>query len=436
MTDRGIVSFVGLGPGDPALRTERAAERIAQADVVVHDEDGEPASRLIALAREGKRVVRAVAGDALESARALDEVKEVARESVTFEIIPGIGAAGLAAAFAGVIGPAVRVAATHVTRVMGGAPRERVVTLIAGAGGASQRVIETTAAEAADRARELGDATVIAAFGAPDPQLRWFERRPLFGKRVLVTRAQDQAPVTAALLRDCGAEPLVVPTITIHPPADPAPLSRALSSLRTGAYTWVAFTSANGVERVWESLEAASGDARAFGASRLAAIGPATARALERHGLRADVIAKEFRGEGLADEILRALAGAKARVLLARAAKARDALPEALRAAGCVVDVVAAYENHPPPRETVDALARELGARRVDAVMFTSSSTVHNLCDLLGGNTPELLGRARIASIGPLTTQAALSRGLRVDVTAASYTVPDLVRALADSWRG
>ncbi|MDP9000954.1 MAG: uroporphyrinogen-III synthase [Myxococcota bacterium] len=436
MTDRGIVCFVGLGPGDPSLLTARAVERIAQADVVVHDEDGEPASRLVALAREGKRVVRAVPGDALESPRTLDEVREIARAGVAVEVIPGIGAGGIASAFVGLIGPAVRVDARHLKSFVDGAPREAVVTLVVNAGGPSQRVIQTTAADALDRAGELGDVTVIVAFGAPDPQLRWFERRPLFGKRVLVTRAQDQASVTATLLRDCGAEPLVVPTITIHPPSDRAPLARALSSLRSGAYAWVAFTSANGVERVWESVEAEGGDARTFGASRLAAIGPATARALERHGLRADVVAKEFRGEGLADEILHALAGAKAKVLLARAARARDALPEALRAAGCVVDVVAAYETHPPPRETIEALVDELDAGRVDAVMFTSSSTVQNLCDLLGGKAPELLERVRIASIGPLTTDAALSRGLRVDVTAATYTVPDLVRALADSWRG
>src|SRR5208282_1783503 len=141
-----------------------------------------------------------------------------------------------------------------------------------------------------------------------------------------------------------------VPTIAIGPPADPGPLTRALAELRAGAYGWVAFTSANGVEQTWASLVASGSDARAFGGARLAAIGPATARALEQYGLRADVIAKEFRGEGLADELLRVLAGGAVatRVLLPRAAKAREALPEALRAAGCVVDVVAAYETLPP----------------------------------------------------------------------------------------
>jgi uroporphyrinogen III methyltransferase / synthase len=433
----GIVSFVGLGPGDPALRTARAADRIAQADVVVYGDGGAPVSRLVELARQGKRVVRALPDDTFESPSSLDEVREVARAGVPFEVIPGVGARAAAAAFAGVVGRAIRAAPTALERVVDGEPRSAPVTLIVDVGCPLQRVIATTAGEAAGHAKALGDATVIVAFGMPDEQLRWFERRPLFGKRILVTRASQQAAGTAALLRDYGAEPLVVPTIAIGPPNDTAPLAHALSELRSGAYAWVVFTSANGVERTWQALVGSGGDARAFGAARLAAIGPATARALERCGLRADVVAKEFRGEGLADEMLRALAGGatSARVLLARAAKARDVLPEALRRAGCVVQVVAAYETHPPPRETVAALVGELEAGRVDAVTFTSSSTVDNLCDVLGGErAPRLLARPRIASIGPVTTETARARGLRVDVTATTFTVPGLVRALAESW--
>jgi uroporphyrinogen III methyltransferase/synthase len=311
------------------------------------------------------------------------------------------------------------------------------VVLIADAGAPSQRLVATTAGEAAARAAKLGagEDALIVAFGAPDEALRWFERRPLFGKRVLVTRAREQAGSTAALLRDRGAEPLVVPTIEIRAPSDPGPLARALEDLRAGRYAWVAFTSANGVERTWEALAAGGGDARAFGAARLGAIGPATARALEKRGLRPDVVAKEFRGEGLAEEMRRALGGARARVLLARAARARDALPEALREAGCEVDVVAAYETHPPPPEAVDELRRELAGGRVDAVMFTSSSTVEHLCDLLGAHAGALLARPLVACIGPVTAETARARGLRVHVTApaAEYTVQGLVDALEAS---
>ncbi len=436
MTGPGIVSFVGLGPGDPALRTERAADRLERADFVFHDEDGAVASRLIALAREGKRVVRTYPGDPLEWPSAVDDARAVARAGVAFEVIPGVGAAAAAGAFAGVVGGAVSTTAADLEPIVAAQPREECVTLIAGAGGPRQRVVRSTAEEAVGRAKALGDRTLLVAFGAPDEDLRWFERRPLFGKRVLVTRATEQASTTAALLRDYGAEPFVVPTIALGPPEDSGPLDRALADLRRGAYGWVAFTSANGVERTWAALAAAGADARAFGAARLAAIGPATARSLAQYGLRADVVAKEFRGEGLAEELLRALAGSAvgARVLLPRAAKARDVMPEALRAAGCTVDVVAAYETRPPPREAVAALRAELEARRLDAVTFTSSSTVDHLCDLLGADAAPLLSTPRVACIGPVTAETARSRGLRVDVTAPEFTVPGLIRALAESW--
>jgi uroporphyrinogen III methyltransferase/synthase len=300
-------------------------------------------------------------------------------------------------------------------------------------------VVVTKPGEAAVQARELehapGDEAIVEAVGAPDDALRWFERRPLFGKRVLVTRAQEQASKAAALLRDEGAEALVVPAIAIGPPSDPAPLARAVAALRAGAYAWAAFTSANGVERTWSALEAAGGDARAFGAARIAAIGPATAEALARRGLRADVVAREFRGEGLAEDMLAAMAAPGAvRVLLARAARARDALPDALRAAGCQVDVVAAYETRAAPREAIEAVAAELDAGRVDAVTFTSSSTVEHLCDALGARAASLLGRIRVASIGPVTSETARARGLAVAVEAVEYTVPGLIRALADSY--
>jgi uroporphyrinogen III methyltransferase/synthase len=435
-----LVSFVSLGPGDAALRTERAARRLDEADVVVGADDVADAEQLIALARAGKRVVRAVAGEALESPEALALARAVAGAGVAIEVVPGVGARAAAAAFAGVVGRAVRVDARDVAGAVAGENGEAPVTLVAAAGTPSQRVVVTRAARAAEEARALGEGALIVAFGVPDEALRWFERRPLFGKRVLVTRAREQAGSMAALLREEGAEPLVVPTIEIHPPSDPGPLARALADLRAGRYDWVAFTSANGVDRTWEALSAAGGDARAFGAARIAAIGPATARALERRGLVADVVAKEFRGEGLATEMLDALrqtaaegrggAARETRVLLARAAQARDVLPRALREAGCTVDVVAAYGTRAPPAEARSALERELNAGRVDVVTFTSSSTVDNLCDWLGARAQALLAGACIACIGPVTADTARARGLRVDVLADEYTVPGLVRAL------
>ena len=256
-----------------------------------------------------------------------------------------------------------------------------------------------------------------------------------------MTRAREQAGSAEALLRDAGAEPVVVPTIVLGPPDDPEPLARAVADLRAGAYSWVAFTSANGVEHTWKAVVAAGGDARAFGGTHLAAIGPATAAALEPHGLTADVVAREFKGEGLAEEMLARMgqvrdaraAGRGTRVLVARAAKAREVLPEALRAAGWGGGCRRGLSDPPPERASLDALVRELEGGRIDVVTFTSSSTVDNLCDLLGPDAVRLLSRSRVASIGPITTETARARGVRVDVTAAEYTLPGLVQSLARS---
>ena len=432
----GLVSFVALGAGDEALRTERAARRLAEADAVIAR--AVDSTELVSLAREGKRVVYATAGEALESGQTASLVREVASAGIAIEVVPGVGARAAAAAFAGVVGQAHRVPLADVAGILEGHDEGSPVTLIAHAGTPLQHVVVTTAAQAGARAHAIDAEEVIVAFGAPDEALRWFERRPLFGKRILVTRAREQAGSLAALLREEGAAPLIVPTIEIRPPSDPAPMARALENLKAGRYDWAVFTSANGVDCTWAALAAAGGDARAFGASGLAAIGPATARALESRGLRADIVAKEFRGEGLVAEMLRSQIGQRhERVLLARAARARDLLPDSLRAAGCEVDVVAAYETHAPPPATVDGLARDLEAGRVDAVTFTSSSTVDHLCDLLGASAVALLARVpRVACIGPVTAETARARGLRVDVVADEYTVPGLVRALAGALRG
>jgi uroporphyrinogen III methyltransferase/synthase len=432
----GLVSFVGLGPGDTKLWAERASQRLGEADAVIDDEQASVA-RMVELARQGQRVVRTVAGDPLESARCVAEALQVASAGVEIELVPAVGASAAAGAFAGVVARAVLTPASDVGATLAGVADDAPVTLVTSPSLPSQRVQVTTAAGAARLARPLGASRVLVAFGVPDDALRWFERRPLFAKRVLVTRARDQAGRAAGLLRDQGADVVVVPTIEIRPPGDPARLVQALGDLRSGAYGWVAFTSANGVEQTWKALVACGGDARAFGSAKLAAIGPATAQALEGHGLQADLVAKEFRGESLAEQMLAAFRDAPAppRVLVARAAKAREVLPEALRGAGCAVDVVAAYETKAPPRETVDALAREIEQGWLDAATFTSSSTIDNFCDLLGPRSVELLSRVRVAVIGPVTRDTALTRGVRVDVVAQEYTVPGLVQALAESYR-
>ena len=249
----------------------------------------------------------------------------------------------------------------------------------------------------------------------------------LAGKRVLVTRAKEQAGSLAALLAERGASPVVFPTILIAPPTDPEPLARAVRDL--ARYDWVAFTSANAVLHTFAELERQGRGAAAFSGLKVAAVGPATAKSLAEKKVVVDVLAKEARGEGLAREILSRIA-APVRVLVPRAREGREALPDALRGAGCVVDVVTAYETVRPSAEKVEELRGALAARTIDAVTFTSGSTVEHLFELLGPAAAELLGALTIASIGPVTTEAAKARGLRVAATACEATIEELVGAL------
>lgn len=262
-------------------------------------------------------------------------------------------------------------------------------------------------------------------------------RLPLAGVRVLVTRASEQAGETARALRRRGAVPIEIPTIVIGPPDDPAPLARAARAL--DRYDAIALTSANGVRSLFEALRGAGLDARALAGSIVAAIGPGTGAALARNGVRADVTADEHRGEALAATILDALRAAEAtgrrrdpagaRVLLPRAAVARNALPDALAAAGVFVDVVEAYRTRRPERPIVERLEAALGSRAIDVVAFTASSTVDNLCALIP-DARERLRDVVVASIGPITSATCRARGLDVSVEASPYTIPALVAAL------
>ena len=279
-----------------------------------------------------------------------------------------------------------------------------------------------------------GDDALEAAWitgGALDPELRWFDTRPLFGKRIVVTRAKEQAADFCTLLQERGAEPVVAPAIEIHPPEDAEPLARAVCDLAAGAYDVVAFTSANGVLALAAELGRQSGDARVFAGTRIAVIGPGTGAALSRLGLRADLTAPEHIGEALADAIIAAPRSSdRRRVLLPRARVARDAAPERLRAAGFTVDVVPAYETRAPDAADFADLVQAEGERRIDAVTFTSTSTVTHLVKALGADAASRLAGAVVASIGPITTAACRELRVRVDVTAAVYTISGLTDAL------
>jgi uroporphyrinogen III methyltransferase / synthase len=492
---RGKVTFVGAGCGDPRLLTVRAAEVLASADFVLFDDDVHPdvlarlredtpretvtlamtadhvASLLAAEAKQGRSAVRLAWGDPLLFGWGDVEASAVARHGVPLEVVPGIGPLIAVGAFAGI--PLTRssdaspsVAAVSVTRghealhdwdklatatdtlaivcdaesvgetarslVFYGRSPSQAVSIVESVSLPSQRVTETTLGEVPLLARASASRVVlvVGSRALALPGLSWLPKLPLFGKRVLVTRAREQAGGAAAMLRERGADPVVVPTIEVHPPSDPSAMVDAVQAM-SERYDWVLLTSANGVDRLWEEIRRQGRDARSFGKAKVAAIGPGTAAALARCGIKADLVAREHRQEGLAAEVLAAIGpGKNSRVLLARAEVARDVLPDTLRAAGCEVDVVAVYATRAPQRPLLEALSTLLQGGEIDAVTFTSSSTVSHLCDALDTRAAELLARTCVASIGPITTETAHKRGIRVDVTAAEFTIPGLVVAL------
>ncbi len=252
----------------------------------------------------------------------------------------------------------------------------------------------------------------------------WREAYPLLGRTVCVTRAAAQAAPLVAALAERGAEPIACPTIEIAAPADPGPLDAALAD--PGRYSWAIFTSANGVERFFGRMAATGGDIRDLKGVRLAAIGPATATALDARGVRVELVPDEYVAEALFAALEREGGLAGSRILIARAAVARDVLPDALRAAGADVDVVETYRTVRPDgaRDLITALV-DNGA--LDLVTFTSSSTVTNFVALAGSDRAR---RTRAACIGPITSATARDAGLEVAVEAATYTVEGLVDAI------
>lgn len=428
-------------------------------------------AQLIELARAGQNVVRLKGGDPLLFARGAEEALALAAAGIEFEIVPGVSSPVAAAAYAGipmthrdlsssvtfitgsdregkVWSPAAwrRLAtATETICVLMGMQRIDAITRAIIDGGRSpstpaavvqwaarpaQRVVTAPLIEIASAARAAGLSNpaliVIGDVVGLRESLRWYDRHPLFGRRLLVPRPRQQAAGTAEAIRRRAAEPIVLPTIEITDPPDPEALRQAARSVRE--YDFCLFTSANGVERFFAALHEVSLDARAFAGCRVGAIGPKTAQALEPHGIRADLIAEEYVGEALARAILE-VSGVR-RVLIPRARVAREELPELLRKGGLVVDVVPAYETRPAGRARRDELLGLLDEGGLDVVLFTSSSTVDSMVELLGADAVEILSRVTLASIGPVTTRTAARHGLEVAVTAETYTVEGLLDAL------
>jgi uroporphyrinogen III methyltransferase/synthase len=252
--------------------------------------------------------------------------------------------------------------------------------------------------------------------------------RPLSGRRIVVTRSRAQARHLSVLLEAAGAEVIEVPAIRIVPPDDYGPVDRAIE--RLAEYRWVVFTSQNAVTAFMDRLGQRGGDASLLGTLRIASIGPATARALLEHGLRPVVAPPRFVAEALVEAFARHSEEVRGtRVLLPRAAAARAVLPDGLRALGASVDVVPVYRIETEREQDSGAWTRLLHGT-VDAVTFTSPSTVRHFLELLGAEGSYVLDAAIIACIGPVTAGAARELGLSVGVIADAYTIPGLAEAL------
>ena len=429
--------------------------------------------QLIELSNAGKRVVRLKGGDSFLFARGAEEAEDLVAAGVPFEVVPGLSSPVATSAYAGIplthrdlsssvtfitgsdkagsewsseawekLATAtdtlcILMGMRRIARIMralqdGGRSVETPVAVVQWGARPEQQVVTGTLSTIADAVRERGVSNpaviIVGEVVSLRETLSWFEKKPLFGQRILVPRPPHQAASTAKLIRERGAEPVLVPVIEIFPPSDPQPLRAAIADL--ASYQWVLFTSANGVDRFFSALFDANLDARALGSAKLGVIGPKTAAALVPYGVRADLVAKEFVGEGLAKAVLESTVGSAPRVLIPRAEVAREQLPESLRANGLKVNVVPAYKTVGISGAEAEALASMLRNGQVDIATFTSSSTVTSTVQALGVDAKEILGQVTVASIGPITTKTALDLGITVHISAEQFTVPGLLDAI------
>ncbi len=421
---------------------------------------------LVRLGREGKRVVRLKGGDPFVFGRGGEEAAELAAAGIAFEIVPGVTSATAVAAYAGIpvthrdYNTSFTVVTGHEDPAKGSStvdyarlsdPRQTLVFLMAMSNLASivaqlrrnglpadhpvavvregtkptqqtlVATLETVVAEVERAGLTAPAIVVVGEIVRLRERIRWFDVGPLFGKRVLITRPAAQAGEFAAALWEAGAEPIVAPTIAIEPPGDAEPARRAIAAL--GGYDWAVFTSGNGVEAFFAELSRAGRDARAFGSVRVAVIGPKTARAVRAFGIEPDFIPRRYAGEDVADGLLERTAPGE-RVLLFRAEEARDVVPARLRAAGRIVDDVAAYRTR---FERDDEFAAKVA--RADVVTFASASAVRGFVAALDDARAAANGKT-IACIGPVTAAAARDAGLAVDCVANDFTVEGLLEVL------
>lgn len=431
-------------------------------------------ARLIADARAGKTVVRLKGGDPFIFGRGSEEAAALAEAGIPFEVVPGITAAVAAGEYAG-ISLTHREQASAVAFVTGhedpnkpgstvdypnlagfagtlvfymglhrlpaiveallsaGKPGTTPACVISRATTPMQRTVSATLEQLPQAVKEAElhapSLIIVGECVLQREKISWFEKRPLFGQRIAITRPVHQADEAIRQALDLGAQPVLLPTIEILPPEDWSLVDHAASRLHE--FDWLIFTSANGVEYFLNRLWSLGRDARALGHLKLAAIGPATAETLERFQLRADVVPESFRAEALA-EVLKPLVNGQ-RVLWAGANRGRDVLPTELLAAGAHVEKLVVYRNQ--DAKDIPAETRALlEAGEVDWIALSSPSIARNLKPLIGPIASAHLGRTtRLASISPVTTAAAQEAGLPIHAEATEYTWPELFAAICQA---
>jgi uroporphyrinogen III methyltransferase/synthase len=422
-------------------------------------------------ARAGKRVVRLKGGDPFVFGRGGEECEYLARHGIPFEVVPGITAAfgapaaagiplthrGLSRSFALVTGHAeedddqpldfdalarmetiaIYMGVKNLTAncrrlVEAGKPANTPVAVIQWGTRPSQRTIvgdlATIGARVAEQGIQPPAMILIGEVVRMRESIEWFERRPLHGQVIAVTRMRDQAEGLTGHLISLGAETIEAPTVAVAPIADYAAIDAALVGL--GVYAWLVVTSANGVDALFDRLAALGRDTRSLGGVKIAAVGTATAARFQDHGVRADLVPGEAVGEALAGALIREGIAGK-RILLLRAEIARRELTDLLRAAGAVCDDLAVYRTI-CPAELPGAFLQRLERDEVDWITLTSPSTWNNLLALLGPDRREKLYNVKLASIGPVTTRAIRDQGFVETVEADPHDVSGLIAAIMD----
>lgn len=429
---------------------------------------------IVTKAKEGKVIVRLKGGDPFIFGRGGEEAVELADAGIPFEIIPGVTAAIACPAYAGIplthreytstvafitghedptkydssiAWDKISTGAGTLVFLMGmanlpeiveklkknGRDPQTPVALIRWGTRPDQKTIIGTLNDILDKARKNVLAPpVIIVVGEVirvRKRLNWFEGKPLFGKKIIVTRAREQASDFVELLNLYGAEPIEFPTIQVIPPASWEDLDRSIDGIRE--FDWIIFTSVNGVRFFFERLSK-KGDLRLLYGISVCAIGPQTAIELKRFGLNPDLIPNEYRAEAIIKEMGKEdITGKK--ILLPRAEKAREILPEELSRMGAKVKVVTTYKTI-KPKNNLDMVKGLLKNREISVITFTSSSTVKNFFEMFKGGEEikELIDGTAIACIGPITAKTAEDLGIRTDIMPLRYTIPDLTEAIVE----